>query len=138
MSTVRATSDAERLTGVQWLIVIIAAIGFAFDSYELLMLPLIVRPALAELLQVQGNSLAVNEWVGYMQYVPAVAMRPPIDPTVCVYPTIASRCFGFGNSSDSHATAATNSTQTPTNVQQRQNSSQPTDVEKPAANAESA
>jgi len=47
--------------------------GFAFDSYALLMLPLIVRPALAELLQVQANSLAVNEWVGYMQYVPAVA-----------------------------------------------------------------
>jgi predicted MFS family arabinose efflux permease len=47
--------------------------GFAFDSYALLMLPLIVRPALAELLQVQSNSLAVNEWVGYMQYVPAVA-----------------------------------------------------------------
>ena len=29
-----------------WLIAIIAAIGFAFDTYELLMLPLIVRPAL--------------------------------------------------------------------------------------------
>ncbi len=37
------------LTPVQWLICTIAAIGFAFDIYELLMLPLIVRPALMEL-----------------------------------------------------------------------------------------
>ena len=37
------------LTLTQWLICAIAAIGFAFDIYELLMLPLIVRPALGEL-----------------------------------------------------------------------------------------
>ena len=61
------------MTPVQWLICVIAALGFAFDSYELLMLPLIVRPALAELLGVAPNSLAVNDWVGTMQYVPAVA-----------------------------------------------------------------
>ena len=61
------------MTPVQWLICVIAALGFAFDSYELLMLPLIVRPALADLLGVAPNSLAVNDWVGTMQYVPAVA-----------------------------------------------------------------
>jgi MFS family permease len=60
------------MSGVQWTIVSIAAIGFAFDSYELLMLPLIVRPALAELLGVAPNSLEVNAWVGTMQYYPAV------------------------------------------------------------------
>ena len=37
------------LTPIQWLICAIAAIGFAFDTYELLMLPLIVGPALGEL-----------------------------------------------------------------------------------------
>src|SRR5687767_3202443 len=68
-----ATPTESRMTPVQWLICIIAALGFAFDSYELLMLPLIVRPALAELLGVAPNSLAVNSWVGTMQYVPAVA-----------------------------------------------------------------
>jgi MFS family permease len=62
-----------RLTSLQWLIVIIAAIGFAFDSYELLMLPLIVRPALMELLHVPANSPAINDWVGIIFYVPAVA-----------------------------------------------------------------
>ena len=39
----------RRLTPIQWLICAIAAIGFAFDIYEILMLPLIVRPALLEL-----------------------------------------------------------------------------------------
>jgi Major Facilitator Superfamily len=62
-----------RLTGLQWLIVIIAAIGFAFDSYELLMLPLIVRPALTELLHLPATSPAINDWVGIIFYVPAVA-----------------------------------------------------------------
>lgn len=69
------TRDAAHtpLTMIQWLIVIIAAIGFAFDSYELLMLPLIVRPALIELLHVAPTSPAINDWVGILFYVPAVA-----------------------------------------------------------------
>jgi hypothetical protein len=68
-----STGSTPRLTPLQWLICGIAALGFAFDSYELLMLPLIVRPALSELLGVPANSLIVNDWVGTMQYVPAVA-----------------------------------------------------------------
>ena len=71
MATTRG-DVAARLTPVQWLICAVAAIGFAFDTYELLMLPLIVRPALADLLGVAPNSLEVNAWVGTMQYVPAV------------------------------------------------------------------
>ena len=39
----------QRLTSTQWLICIIASIGFAFDIYELLMLPLIIKPAIAAL-----------------------------------------------------------------------------------------
>src|SRR3954451_2300075 len=62
-----------RLTPLQWLIAAIAAIGFAFDSYELLMLPLIVRPALVELLHVPATDPAINQWVGYLFYWPAVA-----------------------------------------------------------------
>ena len=73
MSTVRATQSAERLTPLQWLIIVIAAIGFAFDSYELLMLPLIARPALAELLNVPPASPLVNDWAGFLFYIPAVA-----------------------------------------------------------------
>jgi predicted MFS family arabinose efflux permease len=73
MTPVHTDAAPPRLTAVQWLIVIIAAIGFLFDSYELLMLPLIARPALAELLGVPDNSAAVNEWVGFLFYIPAVA-----------------------------------------------------------------
>lgn len=66
-------SSPAPLTPLQWLICAVAALGFAFDSYELLMLPIIARPALAELLHVAPNSLEVNAWVGTLQYVPAVA-----------------------------------------------------------------
>lgn len=40
---------ATGLNRTAWLICIIAAIGFAFDIYELLMLPLIIKPAIATL-----------------------------------------------------------------------------------------
>src|SRR6476660_1212864 len=61
------------LTGTEWLICGIAAIGFAFDTYELLMLPLIVRPALTELIAARRDSAEFNTWVGVLFYVPAVA-----------------------------------------------------------------
>jgi hypothetical protein len=73
MSPSLSDASAPRLAPLQWLIAIIAAIGFAFDSYVLLMLPLIVRPALIELLHVPPNSPAINDWVGIIFYVPAVA-----------------------------------------------------------------
>jgi MFS family permease len=59
-----------------WLIVVIAAIGFAFDTYELLITPLILGPAVREFL---GRSLAGKEfdqafgtWRALMFYAPAV------------------------------------------------------------------
>src|SRR4029450_8303492 len=54
------------------LIAVIAAIGFAFDTYELLMLPLIARPALMDLLKVPATDPLINQWVGYLFYWPAV------------------------------------------------------------------
>ena len=73
MSAAHAESPAPRLTAIQWVIIVIAAIGFAFDSYELLMLPLIVRPALTELLHVAPTSPEINNWAGLLFNVPAVA-----------------------------------------------------------------
>src|SRR5919109_353868 len=49
---------------VQWLVVVVAAIGFLFDTYELLMTPLVLAPALSELLQVPPNHPEVTVWVG--------------------------------------------------------------------------
>ena len=63
---------ATRLTSVQWLICIIAAIGFAFDTYELLMLPLIVRPALEQLGGLQFGTPDFARWRDYFFFVPAV------------------------------------------------------------------
>src|SRR5438874_3991644 len=54
-----------------------AAIGFAFDIYELLMLPLVLRPAILELGVLspaeQGFADYVAFWRSLMFYVPAVA-----------------------------------------------------------------
>lgn len=61
------------LTLVQWTICAVAALGFAFDIYELLMLPLIVGPALTELAGIRPGSPEFNNWVGLLFYVPAVA-----------------------------------------------------------------
>ena len=60
------------LTPVQWLICIIAAIGFAFDIYELLMLPLIVGDALSELANIERGSPEFSRWVGILFFVPAI------------------------------------------------------------------
>src|SRR5262245_31490716 len=62
-----------RLTAAQWTICVIAAVGFLFDSYELLMLPLVVRPALIELLGVAPTSPLINDWAGLLFSLPAVA-----------------------------------------------------------------
>jgi MFS family permease len=61
----------QSLTTVQWLICIIAAIGFAFDVYELLMLPLILGPALLELLGAVPGSEDFNTWRGLLFFIPA-------------------------------------------------------------------
>jgi MFS family permease len=63
----------NRLTPVQWLICAIASLGFAFDIYELLMLPLIVRPALATLVNAAPGSPEFTYWVGLIFWIPAIA-----------------------------------------------------------------
>jgi MFS family permease len=71
--TKTATPEARRaLTPTQWLICTIAAIGFAFDTYELLMLPLIVGPALGELIHAAPGTPAYANWVSNLFFVPAV------------------------------------------------------------------
>jgi MFS family permease len=71
MTTVDAGVAPLRLTIVQWLIASIAVIGFAFDTYEILMLPLIVRPALLELTGAAPGSPEFQAWVGRLFYIPA-------------------------------------------------------------------
>src|SRR6185436_11193005 len=66
------TELPPRLTRIQWLICIIAVIGFAFDTYELLMLPLILRPALEQLGGLTFGTPEFTRWRDLMFYVPAI------------------------------------------------------------------
>src|SRR5215210_7297888 len=73
MSHLEAAEGRSPLTLTQWLICLIAAIGFAFDIYELLMLPLIARPALMELGGIRPGTQEFTTWISLLFYVPAVA-----------------------------------------------------------------
>lgn len=65
-------SGPPKLGLTEWLIILVAVIGFAFDTYELLMLPLIAGPALSEILQVPPNNPLVTQWVGNMLWITAL------------------------------------------------------------------
>ena len=61
------------MTRTQWLICIIASIGFAFDTYELLMLPLIIKPALLSLGGLVVGTPEYTQWARILFFVPAIA-----------------------------------------------------------------
>ena len=61
------------MTGIQWTICVVAAIGFTFDIYALLMLPLIARPALMELGHLKPGTPEFRFWLGLLFWVPAMA-----------------------------------------------------------------
>jgi MFS family permease len=67
------STGAPRLTPIQWLICAVACLGFAFDIYESLMLPLIVRPAITTLGHLKPGTPAFNLWVGLLFYIPSLA-----------------------------------------------------------------
>ncbi len=65
-------STPSRFTRTQWLIIAIAAIGFLFDTYELLMTPLVAVPAIAELLGLPPNNPTVTDWTGRLLWITAI------------------------------------------------------------------
>jgi MFS family permease len=67
-----AAQGESQLTLTHWLIIIIASIGFAFDTYELLMTPLAAPPAIAEILQVPLNHSSVTDWTGRLLWITAI------------------------------------------------------------------
>ena len=73
MASTEVAPPTHRLTALQWVICAVASLGFAFDTYELLMLPLIVGPALAELGLVKPGTPEFNHWVGLLFWIPAIA-----------------------------------------------------------------
>ena len=66
-------SPLAPLTRTEWLVCFVAALGFAFDIYELLMLPLVVGPALLELTGARPGTPPFNLWVGWLFWLPAIA-----------------------------------------------------------------
>lgn len=74
MST--SASPAAKFSITQWLIIIIASIGFLFDTYELLMTPLVATSAIAELLNISPKdptlTATVTVWVGRLLWISAL------------------------------------------------------------------
>src|SRR5689334_23077245 len=66
-------SGIPRLTLTQWLICFVAALGFAFDTYELLMLPLVIRPAMMSLAKIKPGTPEFANWFSLLFWVPALA-----------------------------------------------------------------
>ncbi len=64
---------AKKLTVIQWLIVSMAAIGFAFDIYELLMMQFIIQDLIPELTGFEPGSDGFIRWGSLIFYVPAFA-----------------------------------------------------------------
>jgi MFS family permease len=60
------------LKASHWLILSISVIGFAFDTYALLVMPIVARPALSELLQVDPDTASgtqeILKWTGYIMW----------------------------------------------------------------------
>ena len=67
-----SASAPAKLGSREWLILTIASIGFLFDTYELLMTPLVGVPAIAELLQLPPNNPEVTRWMGNMLWLTAL------------------------------------------------------------------
>lgn len=72
MSEQTETTGPRPLTATQWLICAIAAIGFAFDIYELLMAPLVYPPAIGQLGPYMAGSPEAKNWASMLFFVPAV------------------------------------------------------------------
>lgn len=68
-----ATESPSRLTLTQWVIIIIASLGFLFDTYQLLMTPLVGPAAISELLKVPLSNQAVSDWMGNLLWLSALS-----------------------------------------------------------------
>ncbi len=66
------SNGPKSLTITEWLVLVVAAIGFLFDTYELLMFPVIGSQAISELLKVAPNSNEVRLWSGRMLWIAAL------------------------------------------------------------------
>lgn len=71
--TTVSTMAVERLTPIQWLVCVVAGIGFLFDTYEIVVQSIVVRPALLDMADFAQGSAAFNRWIGWLLYLPFFA-----------------------------------------------------------------
>jgi MFS family permease len=57
-------------TSIKWTICVVAAIGFLFDIYSVLVGPLILRPAILDLSGLKPGSPAYSDWAGQLFWIP--------------------------------------------------------------------
>jgi MFS family permease len=69
----KASVSAGKLTATQWLVCAVAGVGFLFDTYEIVVQSIIVRPALMEIGTFKVGSPEFNSWVGWILYAPFLA-----------------------------------------------------------------
>jgi MFS family permease len=74
LRNMEATLNArvQPLTGMQWLILATAGLGFAFDIYEIVVQAVVLRPVLVELGGFAPGSRDFNHWAGVMLFAPVV------------------------------------------------------------------
>src|SRR5712692_5314377 len=66
--------DAPPLSrAVKWTICAIAALGFLFDIYEVLVAPLTIQPALLELGNLAPGTESYRDWASYLFWLPPLA-----------------------------------------------------------------
>jgi MFS family permease len=63
---------AVPISGKQWLILITAGIGFAFDMYEMVVQAIVLRPVLMELGGYRPGTPEFNHWAGIALFLPPV------------------------------------------------------------------
>jgi MFS family permease len=66
------SADASRTISntVKWTICVVAAMGFLFDIYVVLVGPLILQPALTELGHLKPGTPEYRDWAGYLFWIP--------------------------------------------------------------------
>ncbi|HET9447468.1 MAG TPA: MFS transporter [Steroidobacteraceae bacterium] len=71
----RTPSQAQvgPLTLREWLVCAVAGVGFLFDTYEIVVQGLVVRPALLDMTGWEAGSPQFNRWVGWILYFPFLA-----------------------------------------------------------------
>jgi MFS family permease len=69
----RTQPQVGALTWRQWLVCAVAGVGFLFDTYEIVVQGIVVRPALLDLTGWAAGSPQFNRWVGWILYFPFLA-----------------------------------------------------------------